>query len=139
MPGVFCLSCAFLSGKSDSPWFYFQQINLFIIDLLARRFGLEGLEPAGISDIALEGRKILGCSMFKSRHLYFYQGSMLVNPDLFRISTYLIHPSREPGYRRGRSHSDFVTSLWLSGYPLPINNLRQAFSGEAGALRTLLI
>ncbi len=139
MPGVFCLSCAFLSGKSDSPWFYFQQINLFIIDLLARRFGLEGLEPAGISDIALEGRKILGCSMFKSRHLYFYQGSMLVNPDLFRISTYLIHPSREPGYRRGRSHSDFVTSLWLSGYPLPINNLRQAFSEEAGALRALLI
>ncbi len=139
MPGVFCLSCAFLSGRSDSPWFFFQQINLFIIDLLARRFSLPGLEPAGVSDIALAGRKILGCSMFKSRRLHFYQGSLLLNPDLSLISTYLIHPSREPGYRHGRSHSDFVTSLWRSGYPLPMDHLKQAFSEETGALRALLI
>jgi len=139
MPGVLCLSCAFLSGRSDSPYYFFQQINLFISDLLARRFSLQGLEPAGISDIALAGRKILGCSMFKSRRLYFYQGSLLLNPDLARITAYLTHPSREPGYRRGRTHSDFLTSLWQSGYPLPMTDLKEAFTQNAGELRSLLI
>ncbi len=139
MPGVLCLSCAFLSGRSDSPYYFFQQINLFISGLLARRFSLQGLEPAGISDIALGGRKILGCSMFKSRRLYFYQGSLLLNPDLARITAYLTHPSREPGYRRGRTHSDFLTSLWQSGYPLPMTDLKEAFTQNAGELRSLLI
>ncbi len=139
MPGVLCLSCAFLSGRSDSPYYFFQQINLFISGLLARRFSLQGLEPAGISDIALGGRKILGCSMFKSRRLYFYQGSLLLNPDLARIAAYLTHPSREPGYRHGRTHSDFLTSLWQSGYPLPMTDLKEAFTQNAGELRSLLI
>ena len=139
MPGVLCLSCAFLSGRSDSPYYFFQQINLFISGLLARRFSLQGLEPAGISDIALGGKKVLGCSMFKSRRLYFYQGSLLLNPDLARIAAYLTHPSREPGYRRGRTHSDFLTSLWQSGYPLPMTDLKEAFTQNAGELRSLLI
>jgi len=29
---------------------------------------------------------------------------------------YLKHPSKEPDYRKGRSHSDFVTSLKEKGY-----------------------
>jgi lipoate-protein ligase A len=123
MPGVLCLSCAFISQKSDSPYYFFQEINTFLIGLLRQQFGIEKARPAGISDIALDEKKILGCSMFKSRSLYFYQGSLLVNPALSLIDTYLSHPSREPDYRGRRSHGDFVTSLWQSGHPVDIVGL----------------
>jgi len=32
------------------------------------------------------------------------------------IESYLSHPKREPDYRQGRNHLDFVTSLLREGY-----------------------
>lgn len=138
-PGVLCLSCAFLSRKSDSPYYFFQQINTFLIALLAGRFGIAGLQMAGVSDIALNERKILGCSMFKSRALFFYQGSLLVHPDLSRIARYLAYPSREPDYRRQRGHVAFMTTLWQSGYPIALCDLVQALEEALPELRSIVL
>jgi lipoate---protein ligase len=139
MPGVICLSCAFISRQSDSPYHFFRQINLFLIGLLEQQFNVEGLNLAGVSDIALGGCKILGCSMFKSRALYFYQGSLLINPDLARIGRYLAHPSREPDYRLQRGHDEFVTSLWRRGYPIAQIELAQALEADRPALQARLM
>ncbi len=43
--------------------------------------------------------------------LYYYQASLLVNPDLSLFERYLYYPPREPSYRRGRPHREFCTSL----------------------------
>lgn len=139
LPGVLCLTCAFISRQSDSPYHFFRQINTFLIHLLAARFGVTGLQLAGISDIALGDKKILGCSMFKSRALFFYQGSLLLNPDLARIGRYLGHPSREPDYRQGRDHADFVTSLWAEGHRIPLAGLAAAMEESLPRLRDLLL
>jgi lipoate-protein ligase A len=133
MPGVLCLTFAFLSSASISPYYFFRRINGFLIDALERYFCIAELDQRGISDIAIDGKKVLGCSIFKSRNLFFYQGSLLVKPELQLISRYLLHPSKEPDYRRGRPHSDFVTSLEACGYPLSVGQIKTAIETEIAA------
>jgi lipoate-protein ligase A len=45
------------------------------------------------------------------RDFALYLASIMVNPDLEAIDAYLAHPSREPEYREGRGHRDFVVGL----------------------------
>ncbi len=80
---------------------------------------MEGLEKAGVddvsrrdvSDLCLGDRKIAGACMFRARGLILYTVSLLVEPDLSLMDRYLRHPPREPAYRRGRAHTDFVTTI----------------------------
>jgi len=130
MPGVLCLTIAFYSKASISPYFFFEKINHFIIDVLENHFSIQDLHYKGISDIAIGDKKVLGCSMFNSRDMFFYQGSLLVHPDMEKISTYLLHPSKEPDYRCNRPHRDFITSLRQSGYPVTIEQVKTALQVE---------
>jgi len=41
---------------------------------------------------------------------------------------YLKHPSKEPDYRKGRSHSDFVTSLKEKGYANSAHHMENMLS-----------
>ena len=126
MPGILCLTFAFKSTLCLSPYFFFKEINTAIMHLLEQAFGVEDLSLTGISDIAIRDRKILGCSLFKSRQNFLYQGSLLVNPDPALIPYYLRHPSKEPDYRKNRVHADFITSLCESGYPLSVEQVHTA-------------
>ena len=130
MPGFLCFSLAFRPAADVAPRRIFELINTFIIDVLARNFAVCSLRQAGISDIALGDRKILGCSLFKSRRLVFYQGSLSVDPKLDWIDRLLLHPSREPDYRAGRPHRDFLTSLHRSGYAIDLQQLKTVFESE---------
>jgi lipoate-protein ligase A len=49
----------------------------------------------------------------KRTHL-LYHGTLLYDFDLRLIGTYLQVPPRQPEYREGRSHCDFVANLPLS-------------------------
>lgn len=89
---------------------YFFQINGIMIDAL-RGCGVEHLHQRGISDICLGDRKIAGSSMYRSKSLLFYAASLMVNNDLTLLDRYLKHPSKEPDYRQGRPHGEFVTTL----------------------------
>ncbi len=130
MPGILCLTFAFISQASVSPYYFFKKINGFVSSVLEEQFSIENLSPRGISDLAIGDKKVLGCSIFKSRQLFHYQGSLLVQPDLEKISRYLLHPSKEPDYRKSRAHGDFVTSLAESGYPLSVEQVQLALEIE---------
>jgi lipoate-protein ligase A len=121
MPGVLCITIAFHSEKSDSPYYFFKEINQYIIHLLSRML-IHGVVQEGISDLAIGNKKILGCSMFKSRKHFLYQGSLLVDPDFGKIDRYLLHPGREPAYRQGRNHLQFLTSLRKQGYLITVED-----------------
>lgn len=92
---------------------YFAGINRSLIACLESGFpAFAGkLSQQGISDLAYEGRKICGSSLFRSKQYLLFQGSLLVEDGLVWIDRYLQHPSKEPAYREGRSHGDFVTFL----------------------------
>jgi len=77
--------------------------------------GLAGVERKGVSDLVLGDRKIGGSCIYRTKGLLHYATTLLVDPDLDLLERYLAHPPREPEYRRGRRHRDFVTTLCTCG------------------------
>lgn len=69
------------------------------------------VERKGMGDLCLNNKKILGSSVYSNRDFVGYYGSLIVEGDLSLIGKYLGAPSKEPEYRRGRNHLDFVTSI----------------------------
>ncbi|MDR2578866.1 MAG: hypothetical protein LBC70_08710 [Chitinispirillales bacterium] len=84
--------------------------------------GVTGAVRAGISDIAVGGKKILGSSLYMGSKppLFYYQSSLMVSNNLTLLDRYLRHPPKEPEYRQGRSHSEFCTTLKELG-TLPVD------------------
>ena len=91
---------------------YFTLLNQALIDALAAAWPIfADLTQAGVSDVVHGERKVVGTSLFRSRNYILYQASLIVTPAFELLARYLKHPSREPEYRRGRAHRDFVTGL----------------------------
>jgi lipoate-protein ligase A len=72
---------------------------------------LPGIEPAGTSDLASEGRKFSGNAQQRKRSHLLHHGTLLYDLDLELIARYLRPPSRQPDYRAGRDHRAFVRNL----------------------------
>lgn len=70
-----------------------------------------GIEPMGISDLAIAGRKFSGNSQQRKRHFLLHHGTLLHGFDLDDISRYLKLPPKRPDYRADRSHRDFLMNL----------------------------
>lgn len=114
----------------DSPFAnreYAARINGWVAETLTH-LGVAGVAPEGISDLAVEGRKILGTSIYRSRRILFYQASLLVSNDLSLLGRYLAFPDRVPDYRKGRSHEEFCTTLAREGYPLAAQAVLEALA-----------
>ena len=91
---------------------YFDVLNQSLIAALASSEAVfSRLSQAGISDVVCDGKKVAGTSMFRSRNYLLYQASLLVDLDGVLVGRLLKHPTKEPDYRKGRSHADFLTSL----------------------------
>lgn len=93
---------------------YFQMINASLIQALVAvvpSFKLEQFKQQGISDITLFHKKVVGTSLFRSRNYLLYQASLLLFDCAEEMGLFLKHPSREPDYRGGRDHKDFVSCL----------------------------
>ncbi len=65
----------------------------------------------GTCDLTLDGRKFSGNSLKVARNHVLYHGTILHAFDLPQIARWLNTPPRQPDYRAGRSHGDFVTNL----------------------------
>ena len=89
---------------------YFDQITNWLIEGLSQ-IGFRGIFQNGICDLVLGDRKIGGACIYRKRDLLYYSVSLLVDPDLDCITRYLKHPPREPEYRRGRNHAEFMGVL----------------------------
>ena len=111
-PGCVVVSVGIWVSNPYRNQHYFSLLNRAVIDSLACKIPPQFcLSDAGISDIVCGDRKVAGTSLFRSRHYLLYQASILVRCDRAIIAQYLLHPSREPDYRRGRNHEDFMMGL----------------------------
>ena len=70
-----------------------------------------GLQCRGISDLAIGPRKVSGNSVRCKREHLLYHGTLLYDFQLDLIDRCLRMPPREPDYRAGRPHADFVANL----------------------------
>lgn len=89
---------------------FFCSLSEWLIDGLDR-IGFPGIGRAGICDLVKDGRKVAGACLYRSRDLLYYSASVLVDPDLDKVTRYLKHPPREPEYRAGRKHGEFMGKL----------------------------
>lgn len=74
--------------------------------------GILGLDRDGLSGDLLRGnRKVGGVAMRKVRGAVLVHGSLLVRANIGLITRTLRHPPREPGYRQGRLHTNFLDNI----------------------------
>lgn len=90
--------------------------NLSLVQNALENLGVRGIERKGISDLSINGRKILGCAIYRKQNFLMYQAVINVCEDPLVIQKYLKAPQREPDYRANRSHAEFVTSLQHEAY-----------------------
>lgn len=89
---------------------YFKAVNAAMSRVFHQWMPLD-YGTRGISDIAVDGRKIVGTSVFRRRQYLLYQASIIVELNIDLIAKLLRHPPKEPDYRKGRDHRSFLTSL----------------------------
>src|SRR5215475_14339029 len=69
------------------------------------------IQLQGDTDLSLNGRKFSGNSQRRKRCALLFHGCFLLHLDISLVEQVLPMPSREPAYRMGRSHADFVRNL----------------------------
>ncbi len=109
-PKTVCLAIRFSRDKAWHIHDYFRAGSGVVCAVLENHLGLLACHQ-GISDLCLGSMKIAGCSLYMPRDFALYLVSVLIQDDISSIERYLAHPSREPDYREGRSHREFLTSV----------------------------
>ncbi len=115
---------------------FFSMVNSVVIEGLSG-MGVSKLGSRGISDITIGNRKILGSSMRKVGDKLVYHAVMNLAEDPSLFSRYLRHPRREPDYRAGRSHDEFVTSVVAEGYTFTSEAIMSMLNQRLGGLMVL--
>ena len=114
-PKTLVISVRLITDKMENPQISFRKINGLIIRALGE-LGVTDLHYKGISDISIGEKKILGSSIYRKKNIVFYHAVLNLSENTELISKYLRHPGKEPDYRKGRDHSEFVTSLTEKGF-----------------------
>ena len=118
LQGPGCLNYSLILGVGTSGLDSITGANCFIME--RQRRALAPLVPApvevlGHTDLATGGRKFSGNAQRRKRRFLLFHGTLLLDFDLNQIGKLLRPPSRQPAYRQGRSHGDFLTNLHLPG------------------------
>ena len=90
--------------------------HAFVLDRVMQALRSIEVDAAsrGQSDLAIDRLKFSGNAMRCKRHHFLYHGTLLLDFDLALIERALKTPPRQPDYREGRSHREFVTNLAVS-------------------------
>lgn len=112
---MICLSIVLNTEKLLPSRILFDKINNKIIMAL-NDCGIKEVQKAGISDLAVHDKKILGSALYRRPGFVFYHAVLNVDENPHLLSEFLLEPQRQPQYRAGRQHNNFVTSLTLLGY-----------------------
>lgn len=144
-PSCFCVGLRFMRRPGLNLHDYFAAgsglIQRAVFEALGVSLTVHGMTDLAYAEPAAKTlRKVAGCSLYMPRDHALYLASVLVNPDFAEIATYLPHPSKEPDYRGGRTHGDFLVGLrHLARRPLASGDLIPFLEAELdGALRDSL-
>jgi lipoate-protein ligase A len=91
-----------------------------ILGQVLQALAVAGAEQAGVSDLAVGGRKFSGNAQQRKRHHLLHHGTILYAFDLSRVRRFLPPPPRQPEYRAGRDHDAFLCNV-----PLPAEELKR--------------
>ncbi len=114
MAGPGCLMYAVVLSYERRPALRaVDQAHHHVLETVAS--GLRQLVPEvrreGISDLAVGGLKVSGNALRCKRNYLLYHGTLLYDFPLDLIARCLAAPPRQPDYRAGRDHRQFVANL----------------------------
>jgi lipoate---protein ligase len=149
LQGPGCLNYSLvLKVEENGPLTSITAANRFIMELTREAIEKEcrrqkeecRIEVRGCTDLALAPRpstldptlKFSGNAQRRKKHYLLFHGTFLLNFHLALIDKFLRMPSKEPDYRAGRSHKNFLTNL-----DLPAAAVKSALSKAWGATRPL--
>lgn len=108
---------------------HFARLCRWVTEGLARA-GMPGVGQEGTSDLVLGDRKVGGSCIYRGRGLLHFSTTVLLEPDLDLVERLLPHPPREPAYRQGRRHRDFMGRIAALPSAPPLDEA-PALLGEA--------
>jgi lipoate---protein ligase len=130
-PDMLICSMAIYHQKLINPMKFFKLFSNILIEAF-RISGVPNVEQKGISDLSVNEKKIAGSSIYRNRYLVFYHCVINIEGDARLFDYYLKHPPREPAYRKGRKHSDFVSSIRAFGFDMSkealMGNIRKVWA-----------
>lgn len=102
-----------------------------VMDRLLAAMSELGIEARreGICDLVSQGKKFSGNAMRLKRRSVLYHGTILYSLDISLVDLLLGQPAREPEYRHGRSHGEFIANVPASRGGL-VRSLRDAFGAH---------
>ena len=105
----------------------------FVMGQLARalRSQHQEIELEGICDLTVGHKKFSGNSLRIARNHLIYHGTVLEKVDLVGVSKCLKTAPRQPDYRKGREHDEFITSISVDA-----RILSEALASNYGALQS---
>ena len=112
-----------------------EQAHRFVMGKLQTALSSMGIETKfqGTCDLTIDNRKFSGNALRCKKNWMIYHGTMICREmETGLISRCLGNPKRQPDYRAGRTHSDFVTRL-----PCSVDTLSNAIQNEWGAVEPL--
>ena len=89
------------------------------------------VQVSGHTDLSIDGRKVSGNAQRRRRTFLLFHGTFLLRFELKLIGTLLRMPSRQPDYRAGREHEEFVANLNLTSDVVKAE-LRKVWSVDGG-------
>ena len=128
-PKMLAVSFAVYSAKQLKSKRYLDYFNNILLKAL-QNLNIRDLHLAGISDIAIKNKKIIGSALYRNAQMVFYHAVLNISEKPTTIENYLAAPPRMPDYRQGRSHSEFVTSLADSGWDLEPEAIKRSIEDE---------
>ncbi|MFN2377220.1 MAG: hypothetical protein ABR538_11830 [Candidatus Binatia bacterium] len=83
-------------------------------------------DPSG--DLRTGDRKVGGLALRRRRDATMLHGTLLADADLEGIAALLRHPAREPAWRQGRPHLDFLANLGPFAFESFLRSLRDGLA-----------
>jgi lipoate-protein ligase A len=114
-PGVLNVSVTLPQTAAPGLWAV-DVAHRYVLERLAEAIRKAGQSVSleGSGDLVLSGRKCAGSAQRRLRRWFMVHYSILYAFPLERIARYLAIPDRQPAYRQGRGHEEFLSNL-----PLP--------------------
>jgi lipoate-protein ligase A len=130
-----CLNYALvLRAEASGPLANVTSANRFIMEknaaALSRLAGVP-VSVRGHTDLAIGERKFSGNAQRRLRRTVLFHGCLLLSAELALMARYLRFPSKQPDYRQGRPHQEFVMNLNLPAAAVKAA-LKEAWQAKEG-------
>jgi len=118
LQGPGCLNYTLiLKTTPEGPLSNIRSTNVYVMErqraALEKALGKE-VRVQGHTDLTVGDLKFSGNAQRRKKNRLLFHGTFLIDFDLSQIARFLKVPGKQPAYRKGRPHKEFVTNLGVS-------------------------